>query len=201
MILYLTIIVVAFNTIALTCGVFGVGGVGLAYLQASIALGAVVITDIVVALAVRLIPEEKLNPFSRIFIAGKRERQFYSLIRVRRWKDYIPETGKYLVHFAKDKIAEPHNNEYIIKFLRETCYAGLMHIFSFAIPFIFMPFMPIPYAVSFSVAGVNAFLQILPVFVQRSNRPRLVSLYNYNQRFKGVELNEAQRNGDTAVVG
>lgn len=201
MILYLTIIVVAFNAIALTCGIFGVGSIGLAYVQTSIALGAVVAVDIVVALAVRLIPEERLNPFARTFIAGKAERQFYSLIKVRRWKDYIPETGKYLVHFAKDKIAEPHNNEYIIKFLRETCYASLMHVFSFAIPFAFMPFLPIPLPISLAVTGVNAFLQMLPVFVQRSNRPRLVSLYNYNLRHEGIELNETQRNGDTAVVG
>lgn len=178
---YLCVILVCFNLIALLTGFLDLG-VGLGYAQTGIALGAVVAADAIIAIAVRLFPEKKIDPFARIFTPSKTERKFYTKIRLMRWKFLVPETGKYLCNFDKDKIAEPHDNAYVLKFMRETVYASVMHIISVFVPFAFMPFLPISLAVSLSVCGVNAFLQLLPFMVQRFNRPRLAALYRHNEK-------------------
>ena len=185
MILYPVIIVCAFNLIAFLNGYFSDLGLGTSYVYSAIALVCAVATDAVIALLVRRIPEEKINPFSPIFLCGNREKKFYKAIHVRSWKDYIPETGKYLCHFAKDEIADPTNNTYIIRFLRETCYASIMHIISIFAGFIVMIFLPITMTITLPVMLVNAVLQFLPVCVQRYNRPRLIMLYKRNEKLYG----------------
>lgn len=185
MILYLSIIVVAFNLIAFLNGNFSEVGLGSSYLYSAIALVCVVAADAIIALIVRFIPEEKIDPFAPIFSCGNKEKKFYKFIRVRLWKDYIPETGKYLCHFAKDEVADPTNNTYILRFLRETCYASLMHFISFWAGFIVMMFLPIPMSITLPIMSVNAVLQFLPICVQRYNRPRLIMLYKRNEKLYG----------------
>lgn len=150
----------------------------------------VVAIDAIIAAIVHAIPDKCLHPFKNFYRIGKKERRFYEKIGVRSWKDIIPESGKYLCHFAKDKIEKPRDNEYILKFLNETCYAEIMHWIS--IPLAFIPIFFIPYSLTIflPVAIVNAFLQILPVFVQRYNRVRLITLYNFNNRNKRKEKDE-----------
>ena len=146
--------------------------------------------DGIAALTIRSLPKGKVNPFSKFFCERKGERKFYEKIGVRGWKDLIPESGKYLCHFAKDKIAKPKDNVYILKFLRETCYAEIMHIISIPLAFVPIFFLPYSLTIFLPVAVVNAFLQILPVIVQRYNRIRLITLYNFNERHKRNVKNE-----------
>lgn len=185
MILYLTIIICAFNLIAFLNGNFSGMGLANSYINSAIALACAVVTDAIVAICVRFIPEEKINPFAPMFLCGNREKKFYKAIRVRSWKDYIPETGKYLCHFAKDEVADPTNNTYILRFLRETCYASMMHLISIFAGFIVIVFLPISMTITLPIMSVNAVLQFLPICVQRYNRPRLIMLYKRNEKLYG----------------
>ena len=184
MIIFLSLLIIVLLNTFLTS--IGFGNVILhSFLNLILAIGI----DAVVAILIRLIPEKKLNPFAKIFQISKGEKKFYEAIGVKKWKDLIPESGKYLAHFAKDKIEKPNDNKYVLKFLNETLYAGIMHIISIFAGFIPLVFMPYKLTIVLPIALVNAFLQILPVIVQRYNRVRLVTLYKYNERHKG-ENNE-----------
>lgn len=188
MIFYTAIITLAVILVTVLNGFFGIGW-KLTCIWGPAAVGAMVAIDAIVAILVRfLIPEKKLDPFAKIFTVSQKERKFYEKLGVRKWKDIIPETGKYLCNFAKDKISEPNNNEYVLKFLRETCYAGLMHAISIVLSFTAF-FMPYRLTIVLPVVMTNVFLQALPVMTQRYNRFRLVKLYRYNERV-------ARRNGN-----
>lgn len=149
---------------------------------AGITLLIVIAIDSIIAAIVHAVPEKKINPFKKYYKTSKKERVFYEKLGVRKWKDLIPESGKYLCHFSKTNVEKPTNNEYVLKFLKETCYAEIMHLISIFLGFIPIVFMPLKLSVVLPIALVNAFLQTLPVIVQRYNRVRLISLYNFNQR-------------------
>lgn len=182
MVMYLSIIAAAYVTGLLLNGAF-VTGYGLAAAYCAATIAALAFIDAAVALITRFsIPENKMNPFLRYFDVSRQKRQFYEKLGIRKWKDIIPESGKYLVGFAKDKIAEPDNNEYLLKFLRETCYAEIMHTLSLFLGFLTLIFLPYKLTIVLPAAVINAFLQLLPVLVQRYNRQRIEILYNYNIR-------------------
>ncbi len=192
MILYAVIII---SSIALTgClnGAFGIGWEG-SFAWVGIAVAIMVVIDAVTAIIVHAVPERKIDPFAEIFMVSQRERRFYEKLGVKTWKDVIPESGKYLCHFAKDKIAEPNNNLYVLKFLRETCYAEIMHVISFVLSFVPLIFMPYRLQIVLPIVLTNALLQVLPVIVQRYNRNRLVKLYRYNERKNKMDHNRTPR--------
>ena len=51
---------------------------------------------------------------------------------------------------------------------------GFLLIFVFPLEYV--------WCFGFPIALVNAFLQLLPVFIQRYNRPKLLKLYEYNKK-------------------
>ncbi len=141
--------------------------------------------DALVALCVRQYPEEKIDPFGGWFRARSRERKCYVRLGIRHWKDRIPEMGGLLAHFSKKQVADRHDNAYLLKFMRETCYAEVMHLWS--IPAGFLIFLLWPRHIlwfGLPVALVNAALQIPPVLTQRYVRPFLVSAYRRNERLE-----------------
>lgn len=194
MILYTTIIALSVCLNLCLNGFLGAGwAVSAVWLAA--AVGAMVVIDAAVAVCVRCYPEKKIDVFSRYFTVSQRERALYERLGVRRWKDVIPESGKYLCHFAKDKIAEPANNVYILKFLRETCYAEVMHECSFVLSFAALLFLPYRLHIVLPVVLTNALLQLLPAIAQRYNRCRLVKLYRFNARRQMAPAAEEGQNG------
>lgn len=189
--------------IALFAAFAGGVPIGKAFLAAFSTSAAAFGLDAICALATRwLIPEKKMNPFSRVFRVHRSERRFYVKIGIRRWKDKIPETGGLLVGFSKSAVADRRDNAYLLKFLKETCYAELMHTVS--IPFGFLVLLlslvwnTIPHFIgrfALPVACVNAVLQLLPIFVQRYVRPFLLSAYQWNERH--ARKNPATENAAT----
>jgi len=190
MILYLTIIFVASCTVALFNALFASMGVGIAVLHTFLNIVLMVAIDAIVAIIVHSVPEEKINPFNKIFVASNKERKLYEKLGVRVWKDIIPESGKALAGFDKRQVEKPNDNTYILKFLRETCYAGIMHVISIFACFVVFAFMPYKLSIVLPVVLTNVFLQVLPVIVQRYNRIRLISLYYFNKRHQEREQNE-----------
>lgn len=190
MILYLTIIFVVSCTVALFNALFASMGAGIAVLHTVLNVVLMVAIDAIVALIVHSVPEEKIDPFKKIFVASNKERKFYEKLGVRVWKDIIPESGKALAGFDKRQVEKPNDNTYILKFLRETCYAGIMHVISIFACFVVFAFMPYKLSIVLPVVLTNVLLQLLPVIVQRYNRIRLISLYYFNKRHQEREQNE-----------
>lgn len=143
------------------------------------------VVDAIAALAVRyVIPQSFYDPLSKRFKCLRMEKKLYIKLGIRKWKDKIPETGGLLVGFQKKHATALHDNAYVYKFMQETCYAELMHILSIPLGFITLALCPrsLMLTVALPVACVNAFLQLLPVAVQRFIRPQLLRVYNANQR-------------------
>lgn len=191
--LYISIIFI-FSVISVLLGVFvGVPLVGVSesriFAITIISLLVLVLIDAVCALFVRYcLPKKLFNPFLKVYKIAKGERKFYEHIGIRKWKDRIPEAGQLFANFGKTEILDTTNNEYVYKFMSETVYAELMHwlsaIFSFLIIFIDLS---IALYVALPLIIGNIILNILPVMVQRYNRPKLMVLYQRNERMKKKE--------------
>lgn len=182
MILYLSIIFGGVVVIGCANAAFSDIAFGEAFAAVGICLLCMVVLDAVIAAIIHALPPSLMRPFDKIYAISPAERKLYERAGIRVWKDVIPETGKYLCHFAKDKIADPNDNEYILQFLRETCYAEIMHFLSLALSFPTLFFLPYTFNIALPVVLVNAFLQLLPAVTQRYNRDRLIHLYRYNER-------------------
>lgn len=160
-----------------------------------ISLLVLVIIDAVCALFVRYcLPKKVFNPFLKIYNIGKNERKFYEKIGIRKWKDRIPEAGQLFANFSKTEVADMTNNEYVYKFMSETIYAELMHwlsmIFSFLIIFIDLR---LALTVGLPLVIGNMILNLMPVLVQRYNRPKLMVLYQRNERMKAKQINQEKQ--------
>ncbi len=157
-----------------------------------ISLLVLVVIDAVCALFVRYcLPKKVFNPFLKLYNVGKRERKFYEKIGIRKWKDRIPEAGQLFANFSKTEVADMTNNEYVKKFMSETIYAEIMHwlsmLFSFLIIFIDLR---LALTVGLPLIIGNMILNIMPVMVQRYNRPKLMVLYQRNERMKNKEIKQ-----------
>lgn len=148
--------------------------------------------DAIIAWIVHSFPKKCVNPFAKIYHVFKFEKKIYLKLGIKKWKDHIPESGKYLCNFAKDKLATTSDNEYIMKFMQETCYAELMHFISAILGFVVIFIYPLQYAFCFGfwIFIVNFVLQTLPIFVQRYNRPKLMAIYNRNLSSEKRNTNE-----------
>jgi len=181
--LYLCIIITAMVIIISFNILFNLARYGFTawYVVLGVVLGVIfsIILDSIVAFVVRQIPEKKFNPFAKFFAGRKGEKKFYEKLNIRNWKDKIPELGKTLKYFDKTKVPEKPNAEYMLKFLKETCYAEVMHIAICPVAFILVFIFPLKYfwCISFPIVLVNIFLQLLPICVQRYTRPKLVIAY------------------------
>lgn len=143
----------------------------------------IITIDGITATIVRLLPNKWFNPFSKRFKVYKWEKNFYQKIGIKKWKDLVPELGHF-TKFRKNKIQDPTNNEYIKRFLMEACYGRVGHFTSFFTGFLVIFIFPLKYCLCFGipVAIVNVLLNSMSWMILRYNTPKLMSLYQYNQR-------------------
>ena len=139
----------------------------------------VILIDGLTAALFRSLPIKCANFKKRIFIVSKKEKFFYEKIKIKNWKDKIPEIGHF-TGFRKNKVLDPKNSEYIKRFLHEICYGEMGH---FASMFTGIFLLLIPWFKSFwiylciVIIIINAFLNLLPIFVLRYNSFTLYSIY------------------------
>ncbi len=108
------------------------------------------------------------------FKVYKFERKIYEKIGVKKWKDLLPNK----MGMRKDKIEDKNNSNYLNMFIIESCRAEFMHGLSAVFSLVVAIFLPFKYiTISLPVIFVNIILQILPVLVQRYNRPKIKALY------------------------
>ncbi|MCL2255472.1 MAG: hypothetical protein FWC11_01270 [Firmicutes bacterium] len=165
----------------------------------------IVAFDFGIAIILRLVPFHLYAPPFIPFRPFKNERKFWRKTGIRKWKVIVPDLMKTLKVFDKTNLKHTDDPDYMFKFLCEMGYAEMMHILS-AIAGFAVLFVPIGWAVRGAVyigspdevvlslaqaavfavplAVFNFVLNILPIFVQRYNRPVVLKLY---QRAKALE--------------
>lgn len=133
------------------------------------------------SILVHFIPDKFYNYKNIIFREKKIENKgllYKKYLFIHKWKDKIPEAGKFLpLHPFSKKHFESKKKEYIERFIRETCRGELAHI----LPFFFLPicFIWNPLLASIMMS-LYAILSNTPfILVQRYNRIRLVKLLKY----------------------
>ena len=148
--------------------------------QVIINVAYILIIDVLVVLIFYFIlPKKWFDPFSKSFRASDKERKFYNFWGIRKWKDKIPAG----IGFRKDKVYEKDNPDYVLMFLQDSAIAEREHLFTLFIGWIIAfvnPFTPMRYILAFAcpVCCTHLMLHLMPVMVQRYNRPKLIILYN-----------------------
>ncbi len=184
MILYLTIIL--FANLGIAAGVSLATGDGFFLVLGLSALATVIeiaISGLTAAIC-RFLPAKCANHQLKIYRVSAKEKGFYEKLKIRKWKDRIPEIGHF-TGFRKNKIADPKSEEYLERFLLEIAYGELGHFFSLFTGFFVLLFFPI-YAhwlpIAISVAIVGFALNALPIAVLRYNSYKLKILLKSLQK-------------------
>lgn len=182
---YFIIISAAMALIVLFNSLFP-GDTGLLWYQfllwtAVMTVGAIAIQGFC-AFIIRRLPEKLFDYKRRFFRVTAREKRFYKAIGVKKWKDLVIELGMF-TSFSKSKFSDPSDPAYTARFLLESCYGVVIHIsciLTGALAMFIYP--PLTLRVGIFVAIVNAFLNILPIFVLRYNLEKIAKIHERNLR-------------------
>ena len=153
-------------------------------------LGAVLINVVAVfavdglfAFLIRRLPEKWFGHERRFFQVSAKEKKFYEKLKIRKWKDKVPELGQF-TNFHKNKVAEPRNNVYLERYMLEAAYGEVIHLAGCFLGFVIIFFYPLKYwlCFGFPVAVINLIMNILPYFILRYNFYKMKVLYRSNER-------------------
>ncbi len=144
----------------------------------SIDILVVFIIDAIIAFVIRRLPEKWFDYKYKAFKIFKWERKFYEAIKIKKWKDKIPELGQ-LTNFKKNKVREPKNSEYLLRYLMECVYGETIHFLSIILGFLILLINPkccLYFGLPIAIA--NGIISYLSFAILRYNRPKLTILYN-----------------------
>jgi glycosyl-4,4'-diaponeurosporenoate acyltransferase len=193
MILYLLIIFSCSLIIAASVSLWS--GQNFLLLFGLVAIGVVfeILVDGLIATIARLMPAKCADHTKKVFVVSAKEKKFYEKLKIRLWKDKIPEIGHF-TGFRKNKLVDPQSIEYVDRFLLESCYGEIGHFFSLFFGFAVLLLYPLSnvwVALAIPVAIVNFFLNLPSILVLRYNSYKLVvlkkSLLKKQQRKKAVD--------------
>lgn len=153
--------------------------VGTMFLYLLLAVAICGFMSAIIMFITRILPSKVFSPYRKRFKVFDKESKLYNKLKVKKWKDKIPELGK-LSGFAKTEIAEPNNPKYIYKFLTENCIAEALHFYSIIAGLLVFIFLPREYVftIGLPIFFLNMFLHAMPILVQRYLRPKFVKIYN-----------------------
>lgn len=142
------------------------------------------------------LPDKKFYPDEKIMQVSQKERKFYEKLKIRSWKDKVWELGA-LGGFRKNKIKDPNNPEYILKFITESGKGMLGHILSIIFSGLVVFVLPLSYAfrIGVPIAIVGIILNLLPTMILRYNIPKLKVAYK-----RAIILQERANNKDNNNV-
>ena len=165
--------------------IYSIGATDLTFLEIVIATALAVM----LMLAIDALVATMLHEFPKLFFKNfmtqtkfynanrfpfkvyKKEKFFYEKIGVKKWKDLLPNK----MGMRKDHLEDKNDTNYLSMFIIESCRAEFMHLVSAIVtilPLILIPFRY--FGIILPVSIVNISLQILPIIVQRYNRPKLM---------------------------
>ncbi|MBQ8296122.1 MAG: hypothetical protein IJX87_06825 [Clostridia bacterium] len=134
-----------------------------------------ILIDSLIATLARLLPKKWARHDAKVFTVSAKEKKFYEKLKIRKWKDSVPEIGHF-TGFRKNKIVDPKSVEYLDRFLLEACYGEIGHFFILFFGFAVLLLYPISkvwIAISIPVAIVNIFLNLPSLFILRYNSYKL----------------------------
>lgn len=135
----------------------------------------------VTCLLMRLLPSSLWNADKKIYRVSDREIKICDKLKIKKWKDKIPEMGK-LSNFPKDKIYSTEIG-YISKFISESVFAEYMHATAGILGFTALLFTKTnQYYFVIPILVMNMILHVLPCIIQRYNRCRLYKVYDILRR-------------------
>lgn len=173
--LYFSLITIASVLITLTTGLIFKLNFLLCFGYVWIAIVAVILVDGITATVCRLLPARCANHEKKIFKVSTKEKKFYEKLKIRKWKDLIPEIGQF-TGFRKNKLVDPKSVEYLDRFLLEGCYGQIGHIASVFSGFLILLLFPIArfwLALAVPVAVINAFMNLPSLIILRYNSYKL----------------------------
>lgn len=146
---------------------------------------AIIALDGIGALIIRrLFPKSWFLPKRRLFQVSKGEHKFYNKIKIKSWKDKVPELGGF-TNFHKNELKSSSDSKYLERFIIETNYGVIIHLENallgfliFLIPWCSAPSIWIP------IFAVNFVLSLLPVFILRYTDYTLIRLYNKQKKLE-----------------
>lgn len=144
---------------------------------------AAIAVDGLFAFLIRRLPAKWFAHDKKIFRVSAREKKFYEKLKIRKWKDKIPELGQF-TDFHKNHIADPKNNAYLERYMLEAAYGEVIHFVGLFAGFLVIFFFPLRYwyCLGLPVAIVNILLNLPSVFILRYNFYKLKILYAANER-------------------
>ena len=144
---------------------------------------AVIAVDGLFAFLIHRLPEKWFGHERRFFQVSAKEKKFYEKLKIRKWKDKVPELGQF-TNFHKNKVAEPRNNVYLERYMLEAAYGEVIHLAGCFLGFVIIFFYPLKYwlCFGFPVAVINLIMNILPYFILRYNFYKMKVLYRSNER-------------------
>lgn len=130
----------------------------------------------------RLTPEKWYEPDRVLFTVSKAERNLYNKLKIKAWKDKVPEWGGF-TSFHKDRLASSSDQAYLRRFLIEANYGVVIHIANGVLGILVLLLPPCRYpSVAIPVFAVNLILSLLPVAILRHTSYTLLRLYHRTQR-------------------
>lgn len=182
MLLYILIISIA-TLIIILANFFASGNLeltNLMWLSIDTVVGVVAIIawdGLMAFLIRRVLPMSWFSPGKKIFQVSKKERKFYLDIKIKSWKDKIPELGGF-TSFHKNELSSSNDVEYLKRFITESNYGVIIHIENAILGFLIflIPLCKAP-SIWIPIFAVNFVLSMLPVFVLRYVTYTLNRLY------------------------
>lgn len=146
----------------------------------------------------RLLPKKWFMPTNKLWDVPKWEHNFYKAIKIKAWKDHVPELGGF-TSFSKSELKSTSDKAYLEQFLVEINYGYVIHwqnaLCGFVIMFIPYWFnltgivFPCPPSIWIPIFAVNFILSLLPAFILRYTGYTLSRLYK-KQAKKAQEASE-----------
>lgn len=193
MVLYCSIILIAIALLIGGNALFAMPafGFGIGYVVWSVVLtvvGAIAVDGIFAAI-IRRLPEKWFAHDKKFFNVSAKEKKFYEKMKIRKWKDKVPELGQF-TNFRKNKIADPHSNEYLERYMLEAAYGEIIHLAGVFGGFLVIFLRPLRYWLCFGlpVAIINVFMNLPSYSILRYNFYKLKILYASNARRKEREM-------------
>ena len=198
MILYLVIIAIAVLAIAAVVSLAASTAFFPVLGWTALATAAVILVDALTATICRLLPAKCANPEKKIFQVSAKEKKFYEKLKIRKWKDRVPEIGQF-TGFRKNKIVDPKSVEYLDRFLLEACYGEIGHIVSCITSYLILLLFPLYklwFAVAIPVATVSLLLNLPSFCILRYNSYKLRVLRDSNLKKQRRQQSATQENGE-----
>ena len=148
-------------------------------------VGVIAIDGLGAFLVRRALPEKWFLPQKKLFTVSKKEHNFYKAIKIKSWKDKVPELGMFTA-FSKSEFKSSSDKNYLKRFIIESNFGVICHlqnaIFGFLI--LFIPYInganvvfPCYASIWVPIFAVNFILSMLPVFILRYTSYTLLRLY------------------------